>query len=754
MATKATLINDSGQKKVVDSGSRDAQDLFGQGFKLMGASPVSNNTFKRDLTGAFQRKEGLEKIGTPGEASQFSDIQQVGEVGQPGSFLEGRRNPLVDGTQTGIETPQAPVTPASPTSPTNPADSFNLLLVDALKKAQGVDGSALAKKQRLLQRAVLGRQEEITPEELRTLSPAQQSAIRSGDVQALRPEIDELAFEVKRAEIVISNFEAMFEKAKTFGEDFQAKMVAPENVVSSYAKLIESGQDMSTVLANANEKTRQAVLGMVDPAKLQANELEAQRSQLKLKQEFEGKDTGPSIAEQIAANKAGGNIVNGKVVFGDGATDPITGVETDPTKVIAGYNFTSYATDPNWGNSINNIMNNIPDLTDATQVDSYIKSIAPNSPINGQDFIDVSQEMGIPVNLLASIAQHESGFGTLGVGARTHNPGNVGNTDDGSQINWGDWKNGLRAVARNANRRAIDTDGTTPTNDFDKKALIARLGKAIYGTRISDNEREFVGELVADGIKGGKTQADIVDAFLGYNIDNNKEFAQGAKELLIQNAGDDGLAGQDMFGLAQLINNNKLEQAITKIESVANRNAKALSPDDFISEATVRTATQRANGTITLIDELKSSPIGVVSGTMEKFLRKLKGKDAAKIETQITQQIAKMRNELSGSAVTPEEEKFLRPLVPDLNDQPDIFMQKLENLKNAPLVRYNNNRDSVGMPQLNEEQLLSKGLRASLYGGQETGDTQTGDIRVKLNSSGETGSIPASEFDSKLYTKI
>lgn len=34
---KATLINSQGQKQVVDSGSQQAQDLFGQGYSLMGA---------------------------------------------------------------------------------------------------------------------------------------------------------------------------------------------------------------------------------------------------------------------------------------------------------------------------------------------------------------------------------------------------------------------------------------------------------------------------------------------------------------------------------------------------------------------------------------------------------------------------------------------------------------------------------------------------------------------------------------------
>jgi hypothetical protein len=77
---------------------------------------------------------------------------------------------------------------------------------------------------------------------------------------------------------------------------------------------------------------------------------------------------------------------------------------------------------------------------------------------------------------------------------------------------------------------------------------------------------------------------------------------------------------------------------------------------------------------------------------MKKWLGKLKGSEAQKIQTQITQTVAQMRNQLLGSAVTPSEAAFLAPLIPDLNDTPENFMIKLNNLKNAPLTQHNNIR--------------------------------------------------------------
>lgn len=50
MANQATLINKLGQKQVVDTGSQQAQALFGQGYTLMGAKPTVNPTLPASLT--------------------------------------------------------------------------------------------------------------------------------------------------------------------------------------------------------------------------------------------------------------------------------------------------------------------------------------------------------------------------------------------------------------------------------------------------------------------------------------------------------------------------------------------------------------------------------------------------------------------------------------------------------------------------------------------------------------------------------
>ena len=177
---------------------------------------------------------------------------------------------------------------------------------------------------------------------------------------------------------------------------------------------------------------------------------------------------------------------------GQTGTDPITGVATDPSKFINGYNFTSYATDPNWGNAVNNILGKIGKFNTLQDVDTYIKQVSPKSPITSAMVASTSQKYGIPWEMLVAIMQQESNIGVLGVGAKTYNPANVGNTDSGATRNWGSWQGGLDALGQNIAKRqqqVITTNEIDPTDfddpEFVKTLPISELTKAIisgYGT--------------------------------------------------------------------------------------------------------------------------------------------------------------------------------------------------------------------------------------------------------------------------------
>jgi hypothetical protein len=133
----------------------------------------------------------------------------------------------------------------------------------------------------------------------------------------------------------------------------------------------------------------------------------------------------------------------------------LTVANPNPGKVIGGYDFTNYATDPNWGNGVKSVLGALPQMQNANDVTAYIQKVAPKSQITGSMIIASAQKYGVNPVLMLAISQHESGLGTLGAGANTYNPGNVGNVDSGGRVNQGSWQSGLDALARNISERHL-----------------------------------------------------------------------------------------------------------------------------------------------------------------------------------------------------------------------------------------------------------------------------------------------------------
>lgn len=244
---------------------------------------ATNNTFRR-INGAFFREgEGGSQV-----VSDPTTLRQLmsGDIGysteattkptdrfiSPSALTPTQNsNPVSTPTPTlptGNQPTQTPTQQPAPQGP-NPMDSFNLLMTDMLKGAQGLNTADLLKKKRALTRTAIDTTTQLTPEDLRTLSPDQQDAIRNGRTQALRPDIDQNAYELEKAEQSIDNFFRVFGEAKKLGTEWAEKMVAPESVVQNARKIIEANpESLSTILAGFNDKTKEKILGGLDYSKL------------------------------------------------------------------------------------------------------------------------------------------------------------------------------------------------------------------------------------------------------------------------------------------------------------------------------------------------------------------------------------------------------------------------------------------------------------------------------------------------------
>lgn len=137
------------------------------------------------------------------------------------------------------------------------------------------------------------------------------------------------------------------------------------------------------------------------------------------------------------------------------------GVVTDASG--SSYNILSYATDPNHETAVQSILNNMGQMTSYEQMDSYIQQVAPGSQVTGEMIGNASEQHGVSWESIMAIMQQDSSFGTAGAGARSFNPGNVGNTETatstGQLVNFGDWQSGVNAVAKNLAWRKVDAGG-------------------------------------------------------------------------------------------------------------------------------------------------------------------------------------------------------------------------------------------------------------------------------------------------------
>ncbi|HAH23872.1 MAG TPA: hypothetical protein DCL77_08955 [Prolixibacteraceae bacterium] len=146
--------------------------------------------------------------------------------------------------------------------------------------------------------------------------------------------------------------------------------------------------------------------------------------------------------------------------------------------VINGFDISRYATDPAHEVKIAAIYEKIKNLKTPEQLDAYIKKVAPGTPLRGDSIYKIANQQGVDPLLIAALMQNDSTFGTKGKGARTFNPGNVGNDDTGREVNFENWDTGVEAVAKWVNKNKSKSDasiwGTESTRKFTPSDLVVK----------------------------------------------------------------------------------------------------------------------------------------------------------------------------------------------------------------------------------------------------------------------------------------
>lgn len=162
----------------------------------------------------------------------------------------------------------------------------------------------------------------------------------------------------------------------------------------------------------------------------------------------------PSEQSQSVIGKIGSAVKKGLGAIEDRINPQLTYSRDEQqihdTGIVRGINIKSYATDPTHEVKIFMMTNQIPSEATSTPeaITQYIKKRAPLSNIDGKMVASAAQAYSIDPALLLAIMQNDSLFGTKGLGAKTRNPGNVGNDDAGNIRRYKTWNDGVVAVAQ------------------------------------------------------------------------------------------------------------------------------------------------------------------------------------------------------------------------------------------------------------------------------------------------------------------
>jgi hypothetical protein len=119
----------------------------------------------------------------------------------------------------------------------------------------------------------------------------------------------------------------------------------------------------------------------------------------------------------------------------------------DATSILASYNLSTYSTNPLYQQNLNSIISAMTVFNTASDIDTYIQTYAPGSPVTGQMILNAVSQYSVNQYLMIAMLQLESSFGMMGEAVATLNPGNVGNTDSGATQTFASWDLGVDAVA-------------------------------------------------------------------------------------------------------------------------------------------------------------------------------------------------------------------------------------------------------------------------------------------------------------------
>lgn len=250
---------------------------------------------------------------------------------------------------------------------------------------------------------------------------------------------------------------------------------------------------------------------------------------------------------------------------------------------------------------------------------------------------------------------------------------------------------------------------------------------ARYGKNASDKEGASIDRQVALMREAGMPAQAIIDSMTGFAPGVVTPYNDTIRDTVLASTEDPNKLMANMNRVSSLLGKGNYKAAVQEAENMAMQRAKTIAGDAYFGDAAAQQYLNNAAELRNALDQAESF-VGPIQGSLEWVkgkLGKAKNPKAVDLQAKIVRLTAQMRNDLSGTAVTDSEKKFLEPLIAELQDTEGNFRTKVQNIEDDVLNKLNSTRATVSLPRLSKHQVRYPAQRLNLYATEITSDNAT-----------------------------
>lgn len=266
------------------------------------------------------------------------------------------------------------------------------------------------------------------------------------------------------------------------------------------------------------------------------------------------------------------------------------------------------------------------------------------------------------------------------------------------------------------------------TTDYWIPISYDRSIKAMIPTQLMNSEMEL--NKLESNIKSLYQQwysaEDAVLTYMWFNVknDSDKQMAMNLVNSVRSLSNEDSVQSAISY-ISQRINAGDYSSAIAKVENLVREEARQNEWDWYFAESTAKSIVSKVNELQDLLQKNWYS-VWVVKWTFQKWLKNLKSSDQARTQTLVSYLTDPQVLKNAWTNLSAGEMDRIRSRVPQLNDKPETFMNKLNDMKNNSLTDLNSWRTTYWLPALDENSLVDNKAKVNLYTWRQTSSSWWG----------------------------